>query len=74
MAEKKWALIIMAKEPQAGRTKTRLCPPLTAEKAADLIWSSTHLDAWRHLVVDRGWSPSAFRQNRLALIRRTVLA
>jgi rSAM/selenodomain-associated transferase 1 len=30
------ALVIMAKEPMAGRTKTRLCPPLTAEEAADL--------------------------------------
>jgi hypothetical protein len=32
----KRALVIMGKEPQAGRTKTRLCPPLTAEQAAEL--------------------------------------
>ncbi len=32
----KQALVIMAKEPMAGRTKTRLCPPLTVEEAADL--------------------------------------
>ena len=30
------ALIVMAKAPAAGRTKTRLCPPLTPEQAADL--------------------------------------
>lgn len=30
------ALVIMAKEPQAGKTKTRLCPPLTADQAARL--------------------------------------
>jgi rSAM/selenodomain-associated transferase 1 len=33
---KKQALAIMAKEPISGQTKTRLCPPLTAEQAADL--------------------------------------
>jgi len=32
----KQALVIMAKEPRAGQTKTRLCPPLTAEEAAEL--------------------------------------
>ena len=30
------ALIIMAKEPRVGSTKTRLCPPLTFEEAAKL--------------------------------------
>lgn len=30
------ALVVMAKEPQAGRTKTRLCPPLTPQQAAEL--------------------------------------
>jgi rSAM/selenodomain-associated transferase 1 len=29
-----WALITVAKEPVPGRTKTRLCPPLTASTAA----------------------------------------
>lgn len=29
-------LIIMAKEPRVGRTKTRLCPPLTPTQAAQL--------------------------------------
>jgi len=29
-------LIVVAKEPLAGRTKTRLCPPFTAEGAAEL--------------------------------------
>lgn len=30
------ALLVMAKEPAAGRTKTRLTPPLTPEQAAEL--------------------------------------
>ncbi|MEM7536605.1 MAG: TIGR04282 family arsenosugar biosynthesis glycosyltransferase [Chloroflexota bacterium] len=32
----KQALLIMAKRPEAGRTKTRLCPPMTYEMAAGL--------------------------------------
>lgn len=30
------ALFVMAKRPAAGQTKTRLCPPLSPERAADL--------------------------------------
>jgi rSAM/selenodomain-associated transferase 1 len=30
------ALVVMAREPVAGQTKTRLTPPLTAEEAAEL--------------------------------------
>ena len=29
------ALIVFAKHPEAGRVKTRMCPPLTLEEAAD---------------------------------------
>lgn len=43
------------------------------ERAADLCWSLTHIDAWRQLVVERGWTPAAFRKDREALIRATVL-
>jgi len=30
------ALAVMAKAPQAGKTKTRLCPPFTLEQAAEI--------------------------------------
>ncbi|MDN5750574.1 MAG: DUF2064 domain-containing protein, partial [Pseudonocardia sp.] len=30
------ALLVLAKAPEPGRVKTRLCPPLTPEQAADL--------------------------------------
>ena len=30
------AIVVMAKQPQVGRTKTRLCPPFTPEEAAGL--------------------------------------
>lgn len=32
----KRALIVVAKRPQAGQTKTRLCPPLSLQEAAEL--------------------------------------
>lgn len=31
-----WAVALMAKTPRAGEVKTRLCPPLSLEDAADL--------------------------------------
>jgi rSAM/selenodomain-associated transferase 1 len=36
MADIRRALLVMAKRPEAGATKTRLCPPLTPERAAAL--------------------------------------
>lgn len=45
----------------------------TPREAADLAWSLTHLDAWRHLVVEHGWSPEAFRADRLALVEAVIL-
>ncbi len=30
------ALLVVAKQPTAGQTKTRLCPPLSGQVAADL--------------------------------------
>ena len=36
MTMKKAAIVIMAKQPAVGRTKTRLCPPLTPVEAAAL--------------------------------------
>lgn len=45
----------------------------SVERAADLCWSLTHIEAWRQLVVERGWSSNAFRANRLALIAGTIV-
>ncbi|MEZ5931334.1 MAG: helix-turn-helix domain-containing protein [Alphaproteobacteria bacterium] len=52
----------------------RLRPGLTAERAADIAWSMTHLDAWRHLVVERGWTPEEFREDRLRLISHHIFS
>lgn len=40
--------------------------------AADYCWSLTHIDAWRHLVIQRGWSPEAFLHNRKTTITGTL--
>jgi rSAM/selenodomain-associated transferase 1 len=40
------AISIMAKAPEAGRVKTRLCPPLLPEQAAELA-AALLLDTWR---------------------------
>jgi AcrR family transcriptional regulator len=45
----------------------------TAERAADLCWSLTHIEAWRQLVVERGWSSAAFLGNRQALIANIIV-
>jgi AcrR family transcriptional regulator len=45
----------------------------TVDRAADLCWSLTHIEAWRQLVVERGWSPAAFLVNRQALIARIII-
>ena len=50
-----------------------LAEGLSVERAADLCWSLTHIEAWRQLVVERGWSPAAFRVNRLTLIARAIV-
>jgi hypothetical protein len=49
-----------------------LPPVLPPTTAADLCWSLTHVDAWKHLVVERGWFAESFRENRKALIRNIV--
>jgi hypothetical protein len=44
-----------------------------AERAADLCWSLTHIEAWRQLVVERGWTAANFLVNRQALIAKAIV-
>lgn len=41
-------------------------------QTAEAIWELLHFGAWRLLVVDRAWSPAAFRTNRRELIRTLI--
>ena len=43
-----------------------LHPGANPKAVADRIWSSVHLQAWRLLVLDCGWSPQEFTKDRLA--------
>lgn len=39
---------------------------------AEQIWETTHIRAWRSLVVERGWSEDEFKSSRLATIRELL--
>ncbi len=66
------AAMVIAKTPVAGRSKTRLCPPLTADEACAVAWACLHdtlravaaVPATRHVLVLEGaageWIPPAF--------------
>jgi AcrR family transcriptional regulator len=41
-------------------------------RLAELIWETTHIRAWRSLVVERGWSEDEFKSSRLATIRELL--
>jgi len=46
---------------------------LAADEAAETLWQAVHFSAWRLLVVERGWTPEAFRNNRMDLIKTMIL-
>jgi AcrR family transcriptional regulator len=52
-----------------GLLKTKL----SVGQAADIAWSLTHIDAWRHLVVERNWSPEQFASTRMAMLEWALI-
>ncbi len=66
------ALLVICKTPAPGRTKTRLCPPLSAEQASAVAWAcvldtldlAVAVPARRHVLVLDGepgpWIPDQF--------------
>jgi uncharacterized protein len=66
------AVMVIAKTPEAGRTKTRLCPPLTTDQAAEVAWAClldtleavAAVPCERHVIVLDGepgpWIPAGF--------------
>jgi AcrR family transcriptional regulator len=57
MADFHEALRIAIGRVEAAR---RLAPGWTVDQAADWAYARTHLDAWSHLVVERGWYPADY--------------
>ena len=43
-------------------------------EATDWTWSQTHVDAWRHLVDERGWESERAKARILATLRASLLA
>jgi uncharacterized protein len=66
------AMMVIAKTPEVGRVKTRLCPPLSLEQACDVAWAclldtldtAASVPAARHVLVLDGepgpWIPDIF--------------
>ncbi len=66
------AMMVIAKTPEVGRVKTRLCPPLSLEQACDVAWAclldtldtAASVPAVRHVLVLDGepgsWIPDIF--------------
>ena len=44
------------------------------QEATDWAWSQTHVDAWRHLVDERGWESESAKARILASLRASLLA
>jgi AcrR family transcriptional regulator len=59
----------------AGKVEAagNLQPWLNARQAADICYGLTHVDNWRLMVVECGWTPADFIETQLRLIRRAIL-
>jgi AcrR family transcriptional regulator len=44
------------------------------ERAAEWVWSRTHLDAWHQLVVDCGWSEEEFAERTIRSVTGEVVS
>lgn len=82
-------MMVIAKTPEPGRSKTRLCPPLTSAQACDVAWACLHdtlavvadLPVSRRVLVLDGepgaWIPAGFdviRQRGAGLAARLAAA
>lgn len=60
--------LILRRAEAAGRLR----PGVSVAVASDLAWSMTHLDAWRHLVIERGWASEDFATTQIAILKREL--
>ena len=50
-----------------------LKPGWSVRTATDWAWSQAHIDVWRHLVVERGWSPKDAKARIMATLRAGLM-
>jgi hypothetical protein len=46
----------------------RLAPGWDVATAADWVFARCHISSWQHLVVERGWSPTAYTERTVTSI------
>src|SRR5436309_1968860 len=66
------AILVFAKAPEPGRVKTRLCPPLTPEAAAELHQACLG-DLWERLATLEPWE-DVDDAGSLGRLRERILA
>ena len=64
----------MAGVMQSLREAGLLVEGWSIREATDWAWSQTHVDAWRHLVDERGWESERAKARILAGLRASLLA
>ncbi|KNZ33644.1 MAG: hypothetical protein AD742_05125 [Methylibium sp. NZG] len=62
--------VMMMKGLQASAA---LRPDWTPERAADWVFSLTHVDTWQHLVVEGQWTPADAADRIVAALQTTLL-
>jgi AcrR family transcriptional regulator len=45
-----------------------LAPGWTVDEAADWVWAMSHVTAWKHLVLERAWTPERFRHHVIGMV------
>jgi AcrR family transcriptional regulator len=52
----------------------RLAPGWDVATATDWVFARSHPSTWQHLVVERGWAPSAYRERTITSILAELVA
>jgi AcrR family transcriptional regulator len=58
---------------QRLQSERRLARGWTPQAAADWCYHLVHMDAWQHLVVERGWKPQEVIQRTLATLKAALM-
>ena len=61
--------VLATRLAEAGALK----PEWTVARAVDWIWHRTHLDGWRQMVGERGWTAADYTQAVIASLERDLL-